>query len=413
MWKKPWGYKEGFAICAGLFVTGTLLQITIGKTNLDLLAFPVNIMILFLFLSALVVMGFSSAKIYLFRWMSSYHAAVSSMAAVVIMIVFMGLIRQLQPQVHIPGIKGWLGFSQMLSAWSFSLVLCWFLVVLGMTILRRARGFRLRDIPFLLNHSGLFIALVAGILGSADLQRLELTARKGKAEWRAFTRDREMIELPLAIELHDFTIDEYPPKLILIDHETSKALPEGKPVNLLVEDDLVQGQLADWKIDIIQRIPQAAGMVTADTIRFVEFHSMGATYALYLKAENIHTGEQAEGWVSCGSFMFPYKAIRLNQDISLIMPDREPRRYASDITIFTRSGRSEDATIEVNNPFKMDGWKIYQVSYDEHKGRWSDISVFELVKDPWQPAVYAGVWMMIAGAVCLFSLAPKRKEDGL
>ena len=26
MWKKPWGYKEGFICGAGLFVTGLLLQ---------------------------------------------------------------------------------------------------------------------------------------------------------------------------------------------------------------------------------------------------------------------------------------------------------------------------------------------------------------------------------------------------
>ena len=31
-----------------------------------------------------------------------------------------------------------------------------------------------------------------------------------------------------------------------------------------------------------------------------------------------------------------------------------------------------------------------------------DISVFELVRDPWLPYVYLGIFMMLAGAVALF-----------
>ena len=36
----------------------------------------------------------------------------------------------------------------------------------------------------------------------------------------------QLIELPLAIELKDFTIDEYPPKLMLIDNETGVRFPK-------------------------------------------------------------------------------------------------------------------------------------------------------------------------------------------
>ena len=39
MWQKPWGYKEGFAICGGLFLTGTFVQITIGKCELSILSY--------------------------------------------------------------------------------------------------------------------------------------------------------------------------------------------------------------------------------------------------------------------------------------------------------------------------------------------------------------------------------------
>lgn len=411
MWQKPWGYKEGFAVCGGLFLVGTLWQVALGKCTLSLLAWPVNIYAGVVYVLLLLVLYIFFRKYYFVRWMSSYQAVVSAMISLVVMTVIMGFTRQYRPEVTVTGIEGWLGFSQMLSACSFVLLFFWFVTLLGIVILRRIHHFTVRDIPFLLSHLGLFLVLTGAVLGSADMQRLEMTTQTGKAEWRAFNKQKEMLELPLAIELHDFTIDEYPPKLMLIDNESGKVLPAGQPVNVLIEDDFSKGELQDWEIEVTEKLPMAASVATEDTVRFVEFHSVGAACAIYVKAQNTTSDEQREGWVSCGSFMFPYKALRLNQKVSLIMPEREPKRFASAVTVYTQSGEQVEATIEVNRPFEIEGWKIYQLSYDESKGRWSDISVFELVRDPWLPVVYTGIWMMIAGAVCLFALSQKRKED--
>ncbi len=93
------------------------------------------------------------------------------------------------------------------------------------------------------------------------------------------------------------------------------------------------------------------------------------------------------------------------------MPEREPQRFASEVKVYTQEGTITEGTIEVNRPMEIEGWKIYQLSYDESKGGWSDISVFELVRDPWLPVVYAGIIMMMLGAVCLFVSAQKRKEE--
>ena len=413
MWKRPWGFKEGFAICGGLFLTGIILQLTVGGVNWDLLAFPVNIILLGIYLAGIIAIHATSRKVYLFGWMGRYPAAVTAMIAVVAITVVMGLIRQKPSHVMVSGFEAVLGFSQMLSAWPFILLYGWFTTLLGVVMLRRLIPFRWKNTPFLLNHLGLFIALTGAVFGNADMERLEMTTKVGQPEWRAYDQQRQLKELPIAIELKHFTIDEYPPKLMLIDNETGKALPEGKPVNLLLEEDMDKGKLMDWEIIIDQRIPEAASMATTDTLKFVEFHSMGSTYAIYAKATNKDTGVQKEGWVSGGSFMFPYKAMRLDEKMSLIMPEREPRRYASEVMIYTEDGKTEESLIEVNKPHEINGWKIYQVSYDESKGRWSDISIFELVRDPWLPIVYTGIWMMIAGAVCMFVTAGKRKEDNV
>ncbi|MCS2420915.1 cytochrome c biogenesis protein ResB [Bacteroides fragilis] len=413
MWQKPWGYKEGFAICGGLFLTGIFLQMTVGKCTLSILSYPVNVCVGLLYVVILLSAYTFSQKSYFIRWMGSCQVAVSSMVSVAVLTVVMGLIRQVKSDIPLSGIENWLGFSQMLSACSFVLLFLWMVTLLGLTTIRRIHHFHWRDVPFVLNHLGLFLALTGAVLGNADMERLHMTTKIGQAEWRASDENQKMRELPLAIELQDFTIDEYPPKLMLIDNETGKALPVGKPENLLIEDDFHAGHLLDWEIHIEKKLPLATSVATQDTLNFVDFPSMGAAYAVYLTAVNDKTGRKHEGWVSCGSFMFPYKAIRLDDQTSLVMPEREPRRFASEVKVYTESGRRDSATIEVNKPFELEGWKIYQLSYDESKGRWSDISVFELVRDPWLPMVYTGIWMMIAGAVCLFALSQKRKEDNV
>lgn len=411
MWSKPWSYKEGLTIGAGLLVIGMLLQMTVGAINWDLFACPVNVIVLVVYIIALIVMHLLRKRVYLFGWLSHYSAAVSALLWVVGMTVIMGLVRQV-PSGHASNAStDLLGFSQMISSWPFVLLYFWMVTALGLTILRASFPFKLSRLSFLLNHIGLFVALIAATLGNADMQRLKMTTRMGNAEWRATDDKGQLVELPLAIELKDFTIDEYPPKLMLIDNETGRTLPEKSPVHILLEEGVSDGNLQDWQLTIEQSIPMAASVATEDTLKFTEFHSMGATYAVYLKVVNQKTQQMKEGWVSCGSFLFPYKAIRLNSLTSLVMPEREPQRFASEVKIYTQEGTITEGTIEVNRPMEVEGWKIYQLSYDETKGRWSDVSIFELVRDPWLPVVYTGIMMMMAGAICLFVNAQKRKEE--
>ena len=406
MWIRPWGFKEGCLIGAGLLVTGWLLQITIGEIDWSLFAYPVNIIVLVLYIAGIVAMHCLRKRVYFFGWMSHYTSAVSSLLWVAGITVVMGLIRQL-PSGHPADM---LGFSRMLSAWPFVLLYIWMVTVLGLTTLRAGFPFRWKKLAFLLNHAGLFIALITATLGNADMQRLKMTTRIDNAEWRAMDEHGKLIDLPLAIELKDFTIDEYPPKLMLIDNETGGVLPEKSPVHLLLEDGVSEGSLLDWDLFVEQSIPMAASVATEDTLKFTDFHSMGATYAVHLKAVNRKNKQTKEGWVSCGSFLFPYKALRLDSLTSLVMPEREPRRFASDVMVYTKDKQTKEACIEVNKPLSIAGWKIYQLSYDETKGKWSRMSVFELVRDPWLPIVYTGILMMIAGAIGLFLSAPVKKE---
>ena len=157
-----------------------------------------------------------------------------------------------------------------------------------------------RDIPFLLNHLGLFLALTTATLGNADMQRVKMITTIGEPEWRALTAEGSIKEMPLAIELKKFIMETY--------------------------------------------------------------------------------------------------------------DDGSPKRFASDIQILTKTKKNIETTVDVNKPYEVDGWKIYQYGYDTQMGAQSQISILELVSDPWLPLVYTGIYMMLAGAVVLLLQGNNKKR---
>ena len=88
----------------------------------------------------------------------------------------------------------------------------------------------------------------------------------------------------------------------------------------------------------------------------------------------------------------------------------KPKRFASDVVITSHDKTHTAVTIDVNKPAEANGWKIYQYSYDTQKGAESEMSILELVKDPWLPLVYTGFYMMLAGAVLMILRAVPWKE---
>lgn len=275
-------------------MVGLILQCSVGPVVWETFTWPVNIIVLVAFLCLVVLSYLVRKKVYAVRYLSSYQAAIPALVYVVVLTTMMGLIRQ-----KVDG--SWL--SSMLTFWPFVLIYVYVALILGFVILRRLGRMRnhvsIHDISFLLNHLGLFVAMTTATLGNADMQRVKMMTVIGEPEWRAFTQEGMIQELPLTIELKKFMMETY--------------------------------------------------------------------------------------------------------------DDGSPKRFASEISIQTKKGKSVQTTIDVNKPVEVEGWKIYQYSYDTQMGAKSNMSVLELVSDPWLPYVYIGIYMMLAGAVCMFVIGGKKQ----
>ncbi len=426
MWNKPWTYKEGTAVAAGIAVTGLLLQLTLGPIQWQTFSWPANLVALALLLAVLVLLHVLRHKVYAVRFLATPQMAVPALAAVVIVTVVMGLTRQVSSTADPVDA---LGLSKMLQCWPFVLEYLLMTVVIGLTTLKQFSAFSTQRIPSILCHCGLFIFITCATLGNADMQRLKMFCENNKPEWRALDEWQNVVELPLAVQLNKFDIKEYPPRLMLIN-DSGKTLPPEKPATMTATMN-AKGQLMDWNVEVLQYMENALPLALdnfrqnmadkmAQTIHmdslgtllandgFIESNTPGAATAIRVRASR--GKDVREGWVTCGSYRIPQTTLQLDHDIRLAMPEREPERFSSDVDIYTQQGTAQKAVITVNNPVTVNGWKIYQYSYNQQMGKWSDYSVLELVRDPWLPAVYTGIYLILAGAIGIFITANRRKH---
>ena len=427
MWNKPWKYREGIAISVGLLITGALLQVTIGPVEWLVFMWPANIIALAIFIVALGLFYALRPKVYLFKFMTQVEAAVPALAAASVLTIIMGLSRQV-PEGR-PAVDP-IGLTRMLSFWPFVLIYLWNIVIVAEVGIQQLMYFQKRFIPSLISHLGLFVFVTCGTLGSADMQRLKMYCEEGKPEWRGIDDHQEVHELPLAIELQKFTIDEYPPKLAIFDSKTGKVLPKDKPQNIIIEQNFTSEELLGWNITVEKYIEDAMPatmlkmmkgmpaqmmqMMKMDDLGmrinaggFVEYKGKGAATAILIKVQKGSVVKK--GWVSSGSYMFPMSSLKLDDKTEIAMSAREPLRYASDVNVYTQDGNAIQAHIEVNKPFSIGSWKIYQLDYNKEQGKWSTLSVYELVSDPWLPATYVGIYLLLIGAVLMFITAGRNK----
>jgi len=366
IWKYPWGYAESFIIVITLLILGFAINY-IGKSTVSSIQWPVNLYLGIVIIILLLLIHFLFKKNPFVKWLSSIPAAISAICFYTFLVLLMGFIPQGSSKAS--GFIHEIGLSDIVSSHVFLFAQIYFLVILGLVTLRRSFPLKSNNIGFFLNHFGLWLTLFAASIGAGDLQRVTITVSKTNAVYYGVNQKGETIhDLGVAIQLKEFM---------------------------------------DWEVEVDDFFEYGVCMGE----KFHPVYDIGAAPAAYVITKHIKTNEINEGWISCGSFRFQGNFLKLSDRMLLVMAEPEPKKYSSKVKIYTTSGDDFETTIEVNKPVTVNGWKIYQLDYNHAMGKWSDISILELVKDPWIPVVYFGIFMLIAGALYMFWIGNKKKID--
>lgn len=83
-----------------------------------------------------------------------------------------------------------------------------------------------------------------------------------------------------------------------------------------------------------------------------------------------------------------------------------PASFKSEVILKdVQRGIHRDVLIQMNEPLKHRGFKVYQSGYQQTPGA-PDISIFTVAKDPGNPLKYAGAIVMVSGFLMLFYIKP-------
>lgn len=408
IWQFPWQYKESIVIVGGIALVGFFLQFLLGPFHFYLLQAPVNLMLGGILILLPIVLSFVRHT-HFYRWFSGVPMAVSLISGLVILGIIMGLTPQsVSPDPADRTLFNRLGFKQMTSSWPFILIYFLTLLSLGMLIVRRLINFQKKDYGFYLNHIGLWILFLAGGLGNADMRRYVMHVREGETEWRVYNENKDVLDLPIAIKLNDFYMEEYPPKLAIIHRETGNAQPESKPVYFQLDENRPEGEIDRWIIQINEYIHDA---VRNSDSTYQEAHMPGSAPAVMVKIQDTQTGKISEGWVCAGNIAQLYMVLNLDDSYCAVLTQAEPKRFISDIEIYTEDGTQAQTLLEVNKPFKHGNWMLYQYGYDNDAGKMSTYSSIELVYDPWIIPAYIGIAFLAAGSISMLWIGNKKRKE--
>ncbi|MBK5720372.1 cytochrome c biogenesis protein ResB [Dysgonomonas sp. Marseille-P4677] len=409
MWQFPWQYKESIAFVGGITIIGIILQLIIGKFDFYLLSAPVNIIIGTGIILLLLLLSLKRKSVF-YQWLSGIPFSVTLIVALLIMSMIMGLIPQVvRLDPHDNSFSSIFGIKQITTFWPFILVYIATLLSLGALIIRRLIAFKKQDYAFYLNHIGLWILLFAAGLGSADIKRFVMHVNEGEVEWRVYSDSQDIIDLPIAIQLNDFYMEEYSPKLTIIDRNTGESQPTKKAEYFSIDNKRPKGQIADWDITLKEYIHEA---IRNSDSTYHEVHMPGSSPAALVTAVNKNTGVECKGWVCGGNVAQLYMTLNLDSTYCIVMTQPEPKRFVSYIDVFTEDGAEyRDVELEVNKPLKVGNWMIYQYGYDNMAGKMSTYSSMELVYDPWIYPAYLGITLLALGSICLLWRGNKKKES--
>lgn len=230
-------------------VAGVLLQALFGGFRPSVLAFPLNAAVILALMATLwVVEGEWGEKVAV-RTFRSARMACGLLIAIGLWCILGGL----TPQMPLPDdatslhrLTAILGLNKFPTSYPFVLLLLLLLLHLSLVIIHRLRKKSwTHDVPFLLLHGGLWLALVGGMAGSADAVEGRIVVARQAPTRSAYDVYGREITLPYTLRLTDFHVtrheaDHSPVQYdatLLVD-DTPQSLAVNSPCSVRLFEDL-------------------------------------------------------------------------------------------------------------------------------------------------------------------------------
>jgi hypothetical protein len=403
-WAHPWSYREGTIVTVAVLLLGFGLQAAGGGIVLRLAAFPWNLVAGLIFLALLISAFVLWQKHPVIKWLGGVKAALPAILGFTFLVLLMGFVKQdVEPK---SALVRTLGLTHLVKTWPFILINLYLMILLGVVTMKRLTPFNLKNAGFFLNHFGLFLVLFSTALGSSDMRQATMNCYENEIEHNGLDASGKPIDLPFEIKLLNFNIDEFRPKVTIVDNQSGQIVEQkGKVQYELLDRNALD--LYNYHLEVEQFLETSGKIGDA----FFSSNEPGSAPSAKMKVTSKDDATVTSGWICGGSYVNHPETLKLSDQYSLVMLPAEPRKFSSELSIQTKSGKQVTTTIEVNQPFHIDGWTIYQLSYNTEMGRWSNLSVLELVRDPWLPVVYLGIFLMMGGAAFLF-ITGKPKNGG-
>ena len=394
---QPWEYIKSISIALGLLLISIVFEI-VADIPTPKLAFPYNLISLFLLIGGSFSIHILSRSHKTFAWFSSIPASIGA----IILFLTLTLIMACVPQQN--STQSYLFIYNVTASWAYYLATAYLLIILGSVTIRRIKKLNRINISFFLNHAGLWITVAAASLGASDITKYQMTITKNITEWKAIDSEQKTIELDFALHLFAFEKEEYPAKIACINpltgtiytHKNTHAIFEADSIHPIIYND--------YKISVQKYLPNSLFFDH-------EYHltnEYGATQSYFIHVTHLSTQTDTSGWISAASDIQPAHYLSINDSTTLTVLIPEAKRYASHVKVYKKNGGMYTATIEVNKPITIDRYKVYQTGYDKAKGRWSEISILEIVRDPWLPFVYFGIFLLLTGTGMIIWFGKKR-----
>ncbi len=395
LFQDPWEFRESILFTAAAVLAGFLIQIASAGKGIPQPHLPFNALFLALLAVTVISAGLAFKNNPVVKWLGGIPLGLSLILAIALLSLIGGVVPQDTGATGSIAVR--FGLSSIFSSWPFALTVIFFLVNLGIGLSWKLVPFKMQNLQFILFHAGFWIALSCGIFGSTDLQRLIIPVDEGKSGNIGFTmQGEEPHQLPFSVFLHEFSLEEYAPNLLLYDPATEAQ----------TNFDVHKGLTTSWKgsdVLVVDYLPSA--MPTEDgTLKPVASKGLP-----FVKVRISSDGRHEEGWVGVTLPSQKPVPVKIGNLLVLLWPGN-PKAFRSAVTIQGDNGQTLMANLEVNKPVGFMGWKLYQMGYDEKAGRFSKLSLIEAINDPWLPAVYLGFFMIMAANVLFFWNGIKRSN---